>query len=319
MKFQELKKSLTTIKPIYLIRGSDAFLRDKAVEMIVNHSLKIKDLNLIIFNDENTDILAIVSACKIIPMMDEHRVVVLKDIAVKKADELKPLIDYATQPLKSTVLIIVDSANNTVYKKLEALSEIVDCSPLDTNMLTKLVVSQLNNLKCKINSDAVSILIEYCNFDYTRINNEVIKLGNLVGANGLITKQIVQDNVNREVEYDVFELGNAVAVKDGAKTLAIINQLLEQKQSPQMLMMLVLSNFRRMFYAIMSRDTNLTIANKLGIKEFAVKKAREVGLKFTPAQLKKILDLGAELDYQIKAGQISDKNALLYFVSNIVK
>ena len=319
MKFQDLKKSLNTIKPIYLVRGSDAFLRDKAVEMIVNHSVKFKDLNLITFNDESTDISAIVSACKIIPMMDERRVVVLKDLAVKKVDEIKPIVDYATQPLQSTVLVVVDSQNSAVYKKLEPLSEIVDCSPLDSSMLTKLIVSQLGKMNCKINSDAVSILIEYCNFDYTRINNEVIKLGNLLGSGGLVTKEIVQENVNREVDYDIFELGNAVSVKDGKKALAIIEHLLEQKQSPQMLIMLVLSNFRRMFYAIMSKDTTQTIANKLGIKEFAVRKAREVGSKFSPAQLKKILDLGVQLDYQIKSGEMSDKSALLYFVANIIK
>ncbi len=318
MKFQELKKSLSNIRQAYFIKGSDAFLRQKAVEMITNHSLKLKDLNLATFNDENTDMSAIISACKSIPMMDEHRVVVLRDIAVKKADEVAPILDYLKKPLLSTVLVIVDSVGNSAFKKIEPLCEVVDCSPLDTIMLGKLVATQLNSLGVKINSDALETLVNYCNNDYTRINNEVIKLGNLLGQGGLVTLAVVEQNVHREVEYDVFELSNAVANKNGKKAMEIVEQLLVRKESPQMLIMLIVSNFRRMFYAVSCKDSNATVANKLGIKEYAVKIAREVGAKFSLPKLKKVLDLGANLDFQIKTGEMSDKNALYYFITSIV-
>lgn len=318
MKFQELKKSLTNIKQAYFIKGSDAFLRQKSVEMIVNHSLKIKDLNLATFNDENTDISAIISACQSIPMMDEHRVVVLKDIAVKKADEVTPLVKYLQKPLVSTVLVIVDSVGNSALKKIEPLCEIVDCSPMDTMMLAKLVATQLNAFGVKINSDALERLVSYCNNDYTRINNEVLKLGNLLGSGGLVTLEIVEQNVHREVEYDIFELSNAVASKNGKKAMQIVEQLLLRKESPQMLIMLIVGNFRRMFFALSSKESNLIIANKLGIKEYAVKIARETGARFTLPKLKKALDLGAKLDYQIKAGEMSDRNALYYFIASVV-
>ncbi len=318
MKFQELKKSLTNIKQAYFIKGSDAFLRQKSVEMIVNHALKIKDLNLATFNDENTDISAIISACQSIPMMDEHRVVVLKDVAVKKADEVTPLVKYLQKPLISTVLIVVDSVGNSALKKIEPLCEIVDCSPMDTMMLAKLVATQLNAFGVKINSDALERLVSYCNNDYTRINNEVLKLGNLLGSGGLVTLEIVEQNVHREVEYDIFELSNAVASKNGKKAMQIVEQLLLRKESPQMLIMLIVGNFRRMFFALSSKESNIIIANKLGIKEYAVKIARETGARFTLPKLKKALDLGAKLDYQIKAGEMSDRNALYYFIASVV-
>ncbi len=317
MKFQDLKKSLGNIKHAYLIRGGDAFLRQKAVEMITAHSLSYKELNLSVFTDENADISAIVSACKSIPMMDKRRVVVVRDILVKKADDLSLLLQYLKAPLDTTVLIIVDSLDNNAYRQIEPLCELVDCSPLDIVLLGKLVATQLSSYGIKINSDALETLVKYCNYDYTRINNEVIKLGNMLNSNEVITLDIVQKNVHREVEFDVFELGKAVSVKDGAKAMEIINQLLLKKESPQVLLMMILSNFRRMFYSISSKDSNANIASRLGVKEYAIKVAREVGSKFTPAQLKRILDLGASLDFQIKSGAMNEKNALLYFVSNV--
>lgn len=317
MKFSELKKSLSTIKSAYLVRGSDAFLRQKATDMIVNASISIKDLNMSVFTDENTDMSAILSALKSIPMMDERRVVVLRDIAVKKADELSTLVDYLKKPLSSTVLIIIDSNGSAVYKKLESLCELVDCSPLDNVMLSKLIVSQLATTGVKINNDAAELLIQYCNGDYTRINNEVIKLGNMLNQGEVVTSQMVVELVHREVEYDVFELSNAIGNKNGKLAMQIINNLLYKKESPLKLLMLIMSNFRRMFYAISTKESNIDIANKLGVKEYSIKIAKQVGAKFTPAQLKRILDLGASLDYKIKSGQMNEKNALIYFVTNI--
>ena len=317
MKFQELKKSLTKLENVYFINGDDAFLRQKAVEMIENRAVTLKDLNIIRFDDENTDIANIVIACRALPMMDEHKVVVCKDIAVKKQDDLKPLVEYARNPTPTTVLVVVDGAGANVYKKFAEVATVVDCSKLDANLLGRLVLSELAHFNCKINSDALSTLLSYCNFDYTRINNEIIKLASLIGGGGTITLNDVHNNVSREIDYDIFELSKAVSVKDGKTAIAIIKNLLDKKESPQMLLMLIQSNFRRMFYAINTKESNAEIASKLGVKEYSIKIAREQGQRFTPARLKKILDLGASLDYQIKAGQMNDENALLDFVANI--
>lgn len=318
MKFQELKKSLSkSIDNLYFIKGEDAFLRQKSIEMIENSAVNFRDLNIQCFDDENTNINNIVDACRSLPMLDKHRVVVLKDINIKKQEDLKPILDYIKKPTPSTILIIVDSVNLNIYKKIEEMSVVVDCSKLDVAMLTRLILNQLGQFNCKINSDALNNLIAFCDLDYTRINNETIKLANLKGNGGTITLQDVEENVHREVEYDIFELSNSVAIRDGKKAIAIIKQLLERKESPQMLLMLVLSNFRRMFYATTCKETNFEIAKKLGVKEYSIKISREQAQKFSPARLKKILDLGAELDFQIKSGQMNDENALFYFITNI--
>ena len=317
MKFQDLKKSLTSLMPVYYVYGDDAFLRHKAVEMIEARAVKFPDLNIIQFDDENTDINSIVIACRALPMMDEHRVVVCKDLSVKKQEELKPLVDYAKAPTATTILIVVDSAGAALYKKFAENATNIDCNKLDVSLLSRLVLNELSHYACKINSDALSALIEYCNLDYTRINNEIIKLASLVGSGGTIALDDVKNNVSREIDYDIFELSNAVSRKDGGAAIAIVTNLLEKKESPQKLLMLIQSNFRRMFYAISAKESTFDVANKLGVKEYAVRKAREQAARFTPARLKKILDLGADLDYQIKAGLMTVENAILYFVANI--
>ena len=201
MKFQELKKNLANNLPnLFFIKGEDAFLRDKAVEMIKNRAVTLKELNVICFDDESTDMTSIINSCRSLPMMDEHKVVVLKNLAIKKAEELNPLVEYASSPVSTTILVVVASENANLYKKFEEKAIVVDCGHLDGIMLSKLIVTELSRHSVQINQDALSALINYCNFDYTRINNEIIKLSNFVGGGNIVDLDTVKQNVTKDVE-----------------------------------------------------------------------------------------------------------------------
>ncbi len=317
MKFQELKKNLSSSLPnLFFIKGEDAFLREKSVEMIVSRAVKLKELNALFYDDESTDIVAIVNSCRALPMMDEHRVVVLKDLAIKKADELNLLNEYVKAPTPSTILIVVASENVSLYKKIEELAVVVDCGYLDNAMLSRLVVTELSKHNVQIQQDALTALIDYCNHDYMRINNEITKLTNFIG-NGVVDLKTVQASVVKDVEYDIFELTNAVSEKNGKVAISIIKNLLLRKEPPQKLLIMMQNSFRRMFFAMSSKDSNEDVALKLNVKPFAVKKAREQGAKFGIAKLKKCMDLGAMLDFNVKNGKITDENALINYVSLI--
>ena len=139
MKFQDLKKNLVNNLPnLFFIKGEDAFLRDKAVEMIKNRAVTLKELNVICFDDESTDMVSIINSCRSLPMMDEHKVVILKNLAIKKAEELAPLVQYASSPVDTTILEVVANENIALYKKYEEKAVVVDCSYLDGVMLSKL-------------------------------------------------------------------------------------------------------------------------------------------------------------------------------------
>ena len=317
MKFQELKKNLQSALPnLFFIKGEDAFLREKAVEMVVSRAVKLKELNALFFDDESTDMVAIVNSCRAFPMMDEHRVVVLKDLAIKKSDDLSLLVDYIKAPTPSTILVIVASENVSLYKKIEEFAVVVDCSYLDSPMLAKLVVTELSKQGVQIQQDALDALIEYCNHDYMRISNEIVKLTTFVGS-GVVDLAIVQASVVKDVEYDIFELTNAVSEKNGNVAISIIKNLLLRKEPPQKLLIMMQNSFRRMFYALSSKESNEDVALKLNVKPFAVKKAREQAVKFGIAKLKKCMDLGAQLDFSVKNGKITDENALINYVSMI--
>jgi len=319
MKFQDLKVSLQNgVLPVYLIQGKDAFLRNKAEEMIVNTAVPtLKDINVIIFNDENANIENIMTSGLSLPMMTDKKCIVLRDVILKAEKDIAVLLGLCKNPTPSTCLIIVDSNNNACYKEIAKYAMIVDCATLDAPMVQKIVINILSKFKVSIDITALNTLLAYCNLDLMRITNEAVKLASYVGENGIIKVDDVELLVHKDVEFSIFELGNAVSKGDGKKAINIITLLLEKKEQPQTLMMMIQSNFRRMFYTVSTKLNNKDIADLLGVKEYSIKVARETARNFTPVKLKSILDLGEELDYKIKAGLMSAENALYFFVTNL--
>ena len=319
IKFQELKKSLqNTLAPIYIIRGKDAFLREKAEEMIVNAAVEtMLELNTVRYTDETADIESILTACQSMPMMSDKKAVVLRDIVFKNTKDIQVIEEYCKSPVNTTCLIIVDSSSSSCYKGVLKFAELIDCAPLDTSMIQRIVVTQLSKQTVSIDIQALNLLLAYCNMDLMRITSESNKLAMYVGSGGAITTKDVENMVTKDVEYSIFELGDAVSKKDAKKAINIIKVLLLHKEQPQILMMMIQSSFRRMFYTVISKMTNKEIADYLGIKEYAVKISRETAGRFSPARLKNILDFGAELDYKVKSGQMNAENALYFYVTNI--
>ena len=54
-----------------------------------------------------------------------------------------------------------------------------------------------------------------------------------------------------------------------------------------------------------SNGTNAEVASLLGIKEFAVKKAKEQANMFKKRSLKNAVDYLTDVDYKVKSGQIN--------------
>ena len=73
----------------------------------------------------------------------------------------------------------------------------------------------------------------------------------------------------------------------------------------QMLLVSLYNHFRRMFYCLTTKEGNATVAEMLGVKEYAVKKTREQASKFTAKRVKAIVDRLAAADAAFKSGEKS--------------
>ena len=122
----------------------------------------------------------------------------------------------------------------------------------------------------------------------------------------------------KDTELKVFDLTNALGAKDGNRALKILNDMLESGEPPIKILGLINGNFRRMMFAKINKGSNADLANVLNVKEFAISKAKEASARFSASQLKNIINLLLEADYNIKSGELTQENVLYYIVCKIV-
>lgn len=308
-----LKKRLNEgLARVYLVEGDDFYLFDKAFSMIKSAcNISMEDFNINVFDDESFTLDKLFAATELLPIMDEKRLVVIKGGKLSESDK-KRMNEILLHIPKTTVVLVLDYNKNFEFLKKDFV--FVDAGRMDKDMVRRLVQASLAREKMTIEEDALFCLIESCNGYLTRIMNELSKLSCYDRDTTVITKQMVEELVTKDVEYSVFELTEALAKKDGDKAI----KLLKIMEKDMGVFALISNQFRRLFYTSISDMPDSELAVILGVKEYAIKKSRELAKGFSKAQLKKISSLLEEMDYAVKSGSVLQSNALYLLVFNII-
>lgn len=300
------------VSNFYLFEGEDYYLYDRGFGMIKKAiSFSMPDFNLAIFDDDNYSMKAVLDSCDIMPLGDERRIVLMKNVTKVTENDKKALEAYLKNPSKTTILVIFDYPN-----KLSSLKEygFVDCKRFDSKTATGVIVNELAKRNKQISGEAVATLLDYCNGYLSRAINELDKLVYFNIDDPLVTKKIVDTLVTKDAEYVVFELTEALGQRNGDKALKLLNEMKRE----QGLVGLITNHFRRLFFISTSDLDDKTLSQMLGVKEYAVSKQRMQAKNFSKMQLKKIYSLLEDVDYNIKSGQMSQENSLFYLVISIL-
>lgn len=301
MKFIELNKSLKTkVQNVYKIVGDDIFLIKHTIYNLKKYLIKtFEEFNFIKLDAEKMKSDEIEVNLMTLPIDNPYRLIVITN----PNNEVCKYINNFDFSNSSTVILAVGADKLSV-------GEIVDCTKLDRKDINNYVLNYLAKLKLSIHEQALDYLIEACSSNTAKISNELNKIVSYsIGENiTVIDFNLVSNLVSYSNEYVIYMLTNAIDNKDYTKYQAIVNQM-NKSQSASEIYSYLGKYFRRMQYiSIDKNDDELT--KILNIKPYAIKMARQSisknGIKYYINLYQKYVNL----DYKIKSGEISAKNAL---------
>jgi len=320
MKFADLKSSFSNgIKNAYVLSGNDRYLCSNALEILKQKAgLQFPDLNSVVFTEDNFDESKIVEACMVLPFLDKVRLVIVKEFKGGAAPS-QVMLDYLKSPVDTTVLIFFAPESSEYIKKISKYCEVVNCDVLDEKLLLSWINRFVSKRNITIGTDAMMTLVEYTSGQLTRISTELEKLSGFAGNGGTIWKRDVEALVVKDKEYQVYELNEAVASGKLDIALDMLNTLQATQKNEFFIITPMYNYFRRLLLIKTSKDTDARLANMFGIKEYAVKKMREKIRNFTAKKLKKIVDLLAKCDLNIKSGKMAGDIAVKTTMLQIIK
>lgn len=271
------KKS--NFKPVYWLEGEEPFFIDEIVNYGEHKILSESEaqFNLTVFYGRDADWASVVTACRRYPMFAERQVVLLKEAQLMK--DIDKLESYIENPLSSTIFIVcykekkVD-ARTKFAKILKSKAEVFTTKKLYDNQLPDWANNIIQKHGLTITQKALLLLVDHIGNDLSRIQNEIEKLAINLGQRKNIAEDDIENYIGISKEFNVFELQEALAKKDMAKAIRIINYFeANPKAAPLQLILPSLYGFFSKVFMIFGAGTNdeKLIAGAIGIPPFFVK------------------------------------------------
>ena len=303
MNFVDLRNALKhEIKPVYLINGSDIFLVQKSVDLIIE-AANVANADLDISRLDNmASAEAIIAEASTVSFFGGRRIVIVRPFVNEQLNA--NMKKYLANPNPQCVLILVSD-----IAKIKDV-QTVNCNPMSMDVLTKLIANQLSKSNKKITQAAATMLCEYCDNTYARIDGELNKIINFFADKQTIDTDDIGAVVTKPIEHQIYELANSICTNSFERSEQILVVLQQSGTDDYAIFGGLVSAFRRLFYSLTTTADREVVASVLGCNPFAVHYARRDNAHLV-AKISNLYAYALDLEYQIKGGKISTENAII--------
>lgn len=269
------------LKPVYYLMGAESYYIDRVSDYIVSTLLapEERDFNLVTLFGPEVNIDAVIDTAKGFPMGARHLVVLVKEAQGLK--ELERLSFYLKRPQESTVLIFCHK-NGTLDRRkkiaveIEKAGVLYESAKLRDYQLPNFINGYMRRKGVGIEADAVAMIAEHVGADLNRLAGELDKICiALPRGQRSVDRDLVADNIGVSRDFNIFELQEALSVKDAGRVMQIVNYFDKNKKANPIQLILpslfrFFSNIMLAFYA--PGKTEQSIATWLGLSTWQVGK-----------------------------------------------
>ena len=323
----ELDRSLRDgrLRPLYLLLGSETYLRGVAAQAISDAALSetlLREFNETGFSLLSDSVQAAIAAAEQLPMMSERRVVKIKNFAkLREADE-EVLVRYLGNPVSSTVMIFSADELDKRKKATKALLEtctVVDFSPLKDAEAKAWARTRLKELKVAAADPVLSEILRLVGTDIQTLFSELDKLASAAAVTGNITMEMVDDLIGRSRELSNFELGDQLLANNRKRALETLHRLLDDGAEPVMLIGLMASNYHRLALGkyLLARGTREDVFRSISLPPFKRDGYITMLQRSDASKIARGIQLIAAADLAIKTSQATPRLQLELLVCEL--
>ncbi len=259
---------IKAFKPIYWLEGEEAYYIDQLVDYAEHNILSESEasFNLTVFYGKDADWTAVVNACRRYPMFAERQVVLLKEAQQMK--DIEKLEGYMSNPLSSTIFVVAYKdkkldGRTKFAGNIKKKGEVFTTKKTYDNELPGWTKQMVQSKGYTLTPGALQLLIDHIGNDLNRLSNEVDKVCINLGAKKTIDEEAIDKYVGISKDFNAFELQAAIAKKDMAKAIRIIQYFqANPKAAPIQMILPAMYGFFSKVYAIFG----LTDTSENGVK-----------------------------------------------------
>lgn len=330
MEVEELEKLVkakgqnSNQNSIYILYGEEKFLLNTIVKRIKkNFGECIRGINYIIIDDTNIkeaiqDIqtpafgypkkLIIFKNSGILSKEGKRKNPDLEDTKRKMYEFLKNEENLKFAKENNILIFIEENIEKLkLYKLLEKESVVCEFKYQKPYQIIKRLKYIANAYRVNASENTLQYLIEECGQNMENLINEIRKLIEYAGPNGVITKEEIDLLCIKQSQAVIFDLTDNLGNRNVKRGINILRDLTSNKEPIQKILITLYNHFKKLYLTKQAVKYNLDIAKSLNLKPnqlFLVNKYKNQAKAFTEEEIFNIIKELINLDYNYKNGNI---------------
>lgn len=306
---------------VYLLYGEENYLKNSFMKKLKEAIISPDDsMNYSYFHGKDINFNEVIDIAETMPFFAEKRLIIIEESQIfKSANE--EMANYISQIPKATYFIFVENEvdkRGRMYKRMQSIGYPCEMKRLSPKELEKWILSKISADKKKITYDTMGLFLSKTGNDMNNINNELEKLLSYAYDKDIISSEDVENICVVEVEGKIFEMIDAMGMKDTKKLFSLYNDLLAVKEPHMKMMYLVARQFNIMLgitELYESGYSNKSISEKIKMQPFIVNKTVKQLKNFKKDVIINAISDLVNMEELIKTGRLTDKIALEMFLT----
>ena len=317
------------IYPVYLFYGKENYLKEDILKKLRNRLIDpaYRELNYKVFYGEKLFINEVINDLETLPLISEHKLVVIKEAEkISKNDEIK-LINYfnrlSLKNIFSTLIIIYkeSSPNKELITSIKKAGVVSNFGITNKAKLTLWIDSKFRQSNKKITQEGLFYLQSIMGSDLGRLFNEIEKIDIYTKDKKVIEKEDVMISIGGSESVNIFKVLDSIGDKDIKSAIEGLVKLNQGNLHHLSIFAMIYRQIKLILQAklLLAGGFNFKeVEKKLKLPYFVIEKIIKQSKKYTFKEICKSYELLNIADLEFKDSQKEPKIILEELVMNII-
>ncbi|MCF2668766.1 MULTISPECIES: DNA polymerase III subunit delta [Lachnospiraceae] len=311
---------LGQFKQIYLLYGEEAYLKKQYKDKLTKAILPDGDtVNYAYYEGKGINPAELIDLAETMPFFAERRLIVIENSGFFKS-ATPELADYMKNMPDTVCFLFVENEvdkRGKMYKAAKDKGRIVEMGRQDEKTLLYWIAGNVKREGRQIKESTARYLVSKTGTDMENLEKEMEKLFSYTLGRNEITVQDIDDICTTQITNKIFEMVEAVAVKQQKKALNYYYDLLALKEPPMRILYLLARQFKLLLEVkdLCGKGYEKSqIAKTVGLHPFVAGKYIQQCRTFSREELRSIMEEAVNTEEMVKTGRLNDVMSVELFI-----
>jgi len=314
-------------KPVYYFFGEDSYNLSHTLQTLEEAftPLLLSEFDKETIYSEDRSINDILGIATAFPFGSEKKLIIIKE--AEKIKDKKPLKDYAASPAEFTVIAFfhngsITNLNTEPFKTLDAKNFLFEAKELKGKNLIDWLISLAEEKGKKLSEENAQVLVDIVGENRNMLEDQLEKICVFLNKEKGISIESIQKVSSELKQFNIFDLQNAIGLKDKAKSLTVAYNLLDNGAEPTFIITMLTRYFTGLAKITELKTKNVPLqeaARIVGTHHFYYPNYIKARNLFSDQKLVEVFRALLKADMSVKTTSSDDKTIITLLIAEILQ